>query len=318
MNYSTATATLELGSSFTQEDIKNAYRKLAQSNHPDKGGNADTFKSIKASYDFLKNITISSVQKTDWDAIHKSHSEKSIQLRDTIKETFDVDAFVKHFESFSNQKINYTIKEFGGEKRSTDGGINVKFFNDDNTVVFTFRASGSTLGNHTGALSSNDDISFNIFITAFGYANRKKQKMAQRDWNFDNNHKVLKDPKVSFSNAKLKKIFAQPETTAMKKADMELALKYELNAEFVNDVVFIPLGDDDYLKVYRMVFNRTPAWSICNISHKTSYTYRAVNTMVSCCFAENSDFVDQLHNLVKLNNVQDIIKYLEEYKTAKF
>ncbi len=30
----------------TQEDIKKAYRKLAKENHPDKGGDEETFKKI--------------------------------------------------------------------------------------------------------------------------------------------------------------------------------------------------------------------------------------------------------------------------------
>jgi len=37
----------------TQEDIKKKYRKLAKENHPDAGGNEETFKKISTAYDVL-------------------------------------------------------------------------------------------------------------------------------------------------------------------------------------------------------------------------------------------------------------------------
>lgn len=37
----------------TQDEIKKAYRKLAKENHPDKGGNEDTFKKISVAYDTI-------------------------------------------------------------------------------------------------------------------------------------------------------------------------------------------------------------------------------------------------------------------------
>lgn len=37
----------------TQDDIKNAYRKLAKENHPDKGGDEELFKKISSAYDVI-------------------------------------------------------------------------------------------------------------------------------------------------------------------------------------------------------------------------------------------------------------------------
>jgi DnaJ-class molecular chaperone len=39
----------------TAEEIKQAYRKLAKTHHPDKGGNAETFKKIQTSYETLSD-----------------------------------------------------------------------------------------------------------------------------------------------------------------------------------------------------------------------------------------------------------------------
>lgn len=47
-------ATLGLPDSAGAEDIKKAYRKLAMLHHPDRGGNEETFKTIKAAFETLE------------------------------------------------------------------------------------------------------------------------------------------------------------------------------------------------------------------------------------------------------------------------
>jgi membrane protein involved in colicin uptake len=44
---------LGLTRGFTQQELKKAYRKLALKNHPDKGGDAETFKHILSAYESL-------------------------------------------------------------------------------------------------------------------------------------------------------------------------------------------------------------------------------------------------------------------------
>jgi preprotein translocase subunit Sec63 len=48
-------ATLEIEKTDSQEEIKKAYRKMALKNHPDRGGNAETFKQIGKAYRILSN-----------------------------------------------------------------------------------------------------------------------------------------------------------------------------------------------------------------------------------------------------------------------
>jgi DnaJ-class molecular chaperone len=46
---------LELSKGCSQDDIKKAYKRLAKSNHPDKGGSEDTFKKINDAYNVLSD-----------------------------------------------------------------------------------------------------------------------------------------------------------------------------------------------------------------------------------------------------------------------
>lgn len=49
-----ALAVLGLSYPFTQEELKEGYRKLVKQHHPDAGGNADRFMEIQAAYELLK------------------------------------------------------------------------------------------------------------------------------------------------------------------------------------------------------------------------------------------------------------------------
>lgn len=53
MNNENFYTTLGVPETATQDDIKKAYRKLAKENHPDAGGNEDTFKKISVAYDTI-------------------------------------------------------------------------------------------------------------------------------------------------------------------------------------------------------------------------------------------------------------------------
>lgn len=49
--------TLNLSNNASQEEIKASYRKLAMAHHPDRGGDAEVFKSINTAYSVLSNET---------------------------------------------------------------------------------------------------------------------------------------------------------------------------------------------------------------------------------------------------------------------
>lgn len=53
MNAETHYSTLGVAEDASQDEIKKAYRKLAKENHPDKGGDEETFKKISVAYDTI-------------------------------------------------------------------------------------------------------------------------------------------------------------------------------------------------------------------------------------------------------------------------
>lgn len=53
MRLNEARQILGVGENASQQEIKDAYRKLASKHHPDKGGDAEKFKEIKAAYETL-------------------------------------------------------------------------------------------------------------------------------------------------------------------------------------------------------------------------------------------------------------------------
>ncbi len=65
MNSFEARRILGVDAKATTDDIKNAYRRLASKNHPDKGGDAEEFKKIQAAYDKLSNSTLRSGTNQD-------------------------------------------------------------------------------------------------------------------------------------------------------------------------------------------------------------------------------------------------------------
>lgn len=48
---------LGLSAGATGAEIRDAYRRLAQQHHPDKGGDAEMFQAVKKAFEALRNVT---------------------------------------------------------------------------------------------------------------------------------------------------------------------------------------------------------------------------------------------------------------------
>lgn len=100
--------TLGVAKSATFDEIKASYRKKAQENHPDKGGNVDDFQRIQAAYDVLGDPEKRAKYDAGGDLKEPGAREKAVQylvmtfngvMGLDINEYFDlVGTIRKHFD----------------------------------------------------------------------------------------------------------------------------------------------------------------------------------------------------------------------------
>lgn len=74
-------ATLGVSHDASQDDIKQAYRKLASQHHPDKGGDTEKFKEIQAAYDLLSDTK----KRATYDARGGSDDSEFMSMSDIIE-----------------------------------------------------------------------------------------------------------------------------------------------------------------------------------------------------------------------------------------
>ncbi len=271
-----------LSGGYAAADVKLAYKKMSMLHHPDKGGDVEMMKKVNAAWKTLKGNTKSGgtdtynaeEQRAKWVA-------KAKFVAADISGKFDVQAFKDYFKLHLGQEFNATVKVIDGMRKGTSpygspshAGISARFETADGKMAFEFDALAYLFGrDSTAGLSNSETISYTIQVTAFGYANRKKQKMAQRDWDQKNDHILLSDPKKSFPLAKMKKI-ASGASGKMKRADFKLAIQKELKGEDWNTDSFLIPVKDGYLRIRRNVIMREPFWTLYDLGvRRGSYAF---------------------------------------------
>lgn len=91
--------TLGINKNASQDDIKNAYRKLARENHPDKGGNKEEFQKIQEAYDSLSNPE----KRRQYDAPPFQPFQSNFNIFE--HQFFDVNQFFN--KNFNNKKSDF-------------------------------------------------------------------------------------------------------------------------------------------------------------------------------------------------------------------
>lgn len=267
MNRNEAEKILGLSGNYTEEEMLKRHKSLIQKNHPDRGGSLELSKQLNSARDALKGLSRTSGRSgsVNWDEIHAKYQQLAKDVSADLQRKYQPQNFVDYFEEFFGKKFNHTMVG-EGETNPYYTGFKSKFTSEDNSIAFEFGVSvylTDVAHPKNDSLSSNPDISYNLGVIAYGYANRKKQKMAQRDWDYKNNHTVLTDPAKSFSPAKMKKIKAQKSDGKMKRADFQLAIQNELGGMRWNDGQYIfDLQDGSSAIIRRTVLMRIPMWDV--------------------------------------------------------
>jgi curved DNA-binding protein CbpA len=255
--------------------LKKKYRDLAKQHHPDHGGDAKMFREVGDAYEVLSKAKISK-SGVDWDAIDAKYRRWGLQIKTSLLSNFRPEIFTVYFKEQSGYDYNYEIiRTFPLEKERSPNyaGFDVEFFTKDRSTVFTMTVH-ATLSNviNNKSLGHGDDISYTVVTTAVGFHLNKKQKMSQRDWKWTNDHSFFRKPEMLFPVKKMKAIFSgKTSNRKFKKRDMETFLEKKLGATFGSqDFVYIPLGEDYKLTIYRSVIMKQAAWGINGIYQKHS------------------------------------------------
>lgn len=113
---------LKVSENATKEEIKQAYRKLALENHPDKGGNEEEFKKISLAYEVLSEDN--KRKEYDFERVHGQSAPPNVpfpfpfpfQPNESQQAPFNIFNFVNNMNSQGNKSIkkpdqyyNYSI-----------------------------------------------------------------------------------------------------------------------------------------------------------------------------------------------------------------
>ncbi len=298
-----------LSGGYEATDVKKAYKTMSSKHHPDKGGDVEMMKSINKAWDLLKGNSKGGTTEYNREEFREKYVQKAKDVADDISNKFDIDAFKTYFKShigqdFISEVIIIDGSEVGKWGTPSLAGIRVRFHTADNKIAFDFDAIAYLFGEKsTKGLSNVETISYSIGVTAFGYANRKKQKMSARDWKRENDHVLLSDPKKSFPVAKMKKI-ASGASGVMKKADFILAIKKELKASTWNTDSFLVPLKDGYILISRSVFMRTPVWQTMQIGTLRGKYAMDTTATIYKSFPENEETLDQFLSWTKMTMSQ--------------
>lgn len=173
MNYERAKRELELGNSFTDDELKKAYRKLTRRYHPDINGITDEeknsfsehMKAINAAYKYLKEYTKGSSQTKSsknpdyYFSLEKYKEEKIKQFISSIN-CVNLNVEIKYFEN----KICAFLLYFGllikdaGDKEEVDILINKSYKEFDDLLL----SQVNYFCSQNGIRKQDLDIYFNL------------------------------------------------------------------------------------------------------------------------------------------------------------
>lgn len=307
LTQATAMKALGLMGSYTDDQLKAAYRKAAKENHPDRGGSTEKMQVVNSAYEVLKGSDSPAAQA----ASHAQRKQKQQEEKHVVTnfvthmfdKFFDTQAYLDYFSKMSGKTFTFERKIVVGDWGTAS--VDYKFSSEDRTVFFDMNAYAHVF--ITKALGAGIDkpeldkmgMSTEVLI------DRKKVKMTQSNYNQSETEKFMKDPKILFPEAKLKKAFAgDKKVKPLKKADYVLFVKKELEGKHLGgDDFSVDVGNGGVVYFSRMTWMRKGMW---NISGRTGNKERwsVVSSFFEIETHENMDLMAELVKDLKANNTE--------------
>jgi curved DNA-binding protein CbpA len=305
-----AEAILGLSSGYDANEVQRAYKYQAKINHPDRGGDAEKMKLVNQAYAVLKGKSSALDRRKEDEQRRQEYDRRQREVQGVmqaaIRKAFKPSAFIKHFEThmggekftwtetadLTKTKYTFVWAGFRGEFRGNKGSV----FEFD-----VYANPQDVMGGSSGLGSTLSNISFPLKTTSYGFVNNRKAKMFQRDWGATRVHDVLFKPEIAFPPKSLKRT----ETAAsrpLKRSDMQLGLSKRVGAISVNDMWFIPLKDGTFIGASRVVFMKTPTWTVYDVYDKTGISYKPRRLGLALYLPEDDATLNLFISLTKMDS----------------
>lgn len=251
--------------------LKSKYRKLSMQNHPDRGGSEEMSKQINIAYEVLFKANKGDAEQKSriekWKERQKKEKAMAEQLKQSLLSDFQPELYQSYFNEHSGYNFDFKIDKgiYGWP------GFTVEFFTKDRNTIFSLKIGADIIDVMRGGLGSGEEFSYKVYTEAHGFHLNKKQKMSQRDWGTTRDHSFLRNPEKIFPSKKMKDIFSgKTSNRKFSKRDMMTFLTTKLKAKSGSgDYMWIPLGDDYSLVIFRNVFMRMGSWGTNGIYLKS-------------------------------------------------
>ena len=300
MSIRDAELVLGLSSTYSQDDVKTAYKLKAKENHPDLGGSVEDMQNVNSAYELLKNSNVTASGKFDWESIYKTYRVLRDQINGIIKSKLDTHLFTSYFEEQIGQPfIVQYIRYLDEDKNNPNyGGIKLKFISKDELVLFELTCSIYLveIKNNT-SLGGTAETSVPMNVSGEGFFNGRKFKLFQKNWGNKLNSIDLNQPEIFFPSSKLIKQSTKKERTKATKKDFEKLLKDVYKAkEFQGDSYGIEMVKDRYLHFTRYTHRGKGSWVIKIIEKDSNGRYPRVGDDY-WSFMENNELLDTFISL---------------------
>jgi len=291
MSMAQALKIFDLDPPLETDDIKKRYRQLSLKHHPDHGGDTEMMQLINEANEVLtKGETRSRGRTREEEDERQKRDEQRQEWKRKQEEqkqryTEVMEKLIKQQKPLVEKavkRLTKALKAHLGDILQVEGPAKVKITGGDlsrdpssSTIYAKFQMpieGGSIQGTVSVNLKAYEPEDVRYFYETSVYLNRKEIRVQRGRFNATNKIAEIANPKFMFPLKRMKAIVkrAQPDDSGtMKKKDFLAALKRELDATIsgsAKDIwVYIPLGGDRKLAMYRITFMGTAGWGVNGI-----------------------------------------------------
>ena len=309
MTVSDAMREFGFSGSYTQDELKSKYRKLAILKHPDKGGDLEGMQKLNAAYEILQSTTGSPSSHMTWEERRERDKMFGKIALSAIRKKLDAEAFTNFFSEIFSDSFVANVTE---KSDSYGASVSAQWSNKDQTTVLDLNIYVSFGDLYRGNSLAQEDHGLTMTLNRSIYHNRRKVKLAQNTYSFDTDYTVLHEPERLFPRDKLVTKKDKEAERKISKRDIVLAFHKELSADSNGNDFWVPLQGGYKLHIYRHVMMRQGGWMFGGLYQKS----KRVAQLPFTTFLEQEDtiswLIDELKAVQRIQGEEKILKALND------